>query len=146
MIEEQNIIFQLKAKTKVEAIEKLVKVAFEKDKVSNIDNVVKSVLNREEESTTGFGKGIAIPHGKSDSVKEPTLMFARTEEGLEWNSMDGAPVEIIFLILVPEESHNDHLKLLSQLARKLMHNDFVANLREIQVASELVTFLKKELA
>ncbi|HEX6923231.1 MAG TPA: fructose PTS transporter subunit IIA [Bacillales bacterium] len=146
MIEKQNITFQLEASTQEEAIRRLVEKADEIGKVSDVEATVETVLNREKEGTTGFGKGIAIPHGKSAGVAEPVLMFAKTEENLEWNSMDGEPVEMIFLILVPEESHQEHLQLLAKLARKLMHDDFVATLRETSDAEQLTAFLEKELA
>ncbi|HEX7063550.1 MAG TPA: fructose PTS transporter subunit IIA [Bacillales bacterium] len=146
MIEEQNILFQLEAATQKEAIRSLVEKAAANGKISDVENTVQAVLNREEEGTTGFGKGIAIPHGKSDGVAEPVLMFAKTAEDLEWNSMDGEPVQMIFLILVPEESHQEHLQLLAKLARKLMHDDFIATLRETNDAEQLTAFLEKELA
>lgn len=146
MIEKQNILFELEAKTQEEAIRKLIAKAAENGKVSDEETVVEAVLNREKEGTTGFGKGIAIPHGKSAGVEEPTLLFAKTEAGLEWKAMDEKPVSMIFLILVPEESHSEHLQLLAKLARKLMHDDFVATLRETNDAESLTAFLEKELA
>lgn len=146
MIKEQNVIFDLDVKTQEEAIRSLVQKASDNGKVSNTETVVQAVLDREKESTTGFGKGIAIPHGKSSGVTEPTLMFARTTRNLEWASMDDQPVQIIFLILVPEESHSEHLQLLAKLARKLMHDDFVETLRHTKNAEELTGFLEKELA
>ncbi|HEU5139345.1 MAG TPA: fructose PTS transporter subunit IIA [Bacillales bacterium] len=146
MIEKQHIFFQLEASTQKEAIQSLVEKAAENGKVSDVETTVQAVLTREEEGTTGFGKGIAIPHGKSDGVAEPVLMFAKTAENLEWNSMDGEPVQMVFLILVPEESHSEHLQLLAKLARKLMHDDFVATLRETGDAEQLQDFLEKELA
>lgn len=146
MIDKQNIFFQLEADSQEAVIRKLVEKAAENGKVSDEENVVEAVLNREKEGTTGFGKGVAIPHGKSAGVKEPTLLFAKTVEGLEWNAMDGNPVEMIFMILVPEESHSEHLQVLAKLARKLMHDDFVATLRETENAEKLEAYLEKELA
>ncbi|HET7580779.1 MAG TPA: PTS sugar transporter subunit IIA [Bacillales bacterium] len=146
MIEQQNILFHLEAESQEEAIRKLVQKANENGKIADEETVVQAVLDREKESTTGFGKGIAIPHGKSEGVKEPVLMFGKTTTGLEWQSMDGNPVEMIFLILVPEESHQEHLQLLAKLARKLMHDDFVETLRSTEDAEQLTAFLEEELA
>ncbi|HET7656728.1 MAG TPA: fructose PTS transporter subunit IIA [Bacillales bacterium] len=146
MIDNENILFQLEAGSQEEAIRKLVGKAVENGRVNDLETVVEAVLNREKEGTTGFGKGVAIPHGKSSGVIEPTLMFAKTAEGLEWHSMDDKPVEMIFLILVPEESHSEHLQVLAKLARKLMHDEFVTTLRETDEAEKLTAFLEKELA
>lgn len=146
MIEKQNILFQLEADSQESAIRKLVEKAAKNGKVHDESSVVEAVLNREKEGTTGFGKGIAIPHGKSAGVEEPALMFAKTAGGLEWNAMDGNPVDMIFMILVPEESHSEHLQVLAKLARKLMHDDFVTTLRETDEAEKLTSFLEKELA
>ncbi|HET7628487.1 MAG TPA: fructose PTS transporter subunit IIA [Bacillales bacterium] len=146
MIEKQNIIFDLHADSQEEAIRKIVEKAAEVGKVSDIQQVVKTVLNREAEGTTGFGKNIAIPHGKSTGVNEPILLFAKTNDPLEWESMDGEPVQVIFMILVPEESHGEHLQLLAKLARKLMHDDFVSTLKNTDNAEDLTSFLENQLA
>ncbi|WP_067847787.1 PTS sugar transporter subunit IIA [Alicyclobacillus mali (ex Roth et al. 2021)] len=124
--------------TRTDVIRRMVELAFRLGHVDNVDVAVQAVEHREEEGTTGFGKGIAIPHGKSSAVREAALMFARLAKPVDWNSLDGAPVDTVFLILVPEGAHDDHLRLLSKLARKLMHDDFVGALRETNDVDRLV--------
>lgn len=110
-----------------------------------MNDVVEAVLFRETEGSTGFGSGIAIPHGKSSHVIEPTLMCAKLAQPVAWQAMDEAPVTFLFMILVPEESHTEHLQLLAKLARKLMHAEFVDQLMSVQTPDNMVNFLKVEL-
>lgn len=80
---------------------------------------------REQEATTGFGGGVAIPHAKTDNVTSATLLFARLSQPVEWNALDGAPVSTVISILAPTSGADVHLQLLAKLARRLMHADFV---------------------
>ena len=146
MLEERFIQFNLQARTQREAVEALVALAAVNQRIADQKLVVQAVLLREEEGTTGFGQGIAIPHGKSADVLEPTLLVGRLASPVDWQAMDDAPVDTLFLILVPETSHQEHLQLLAKLARKLMHEEFVATLRQLPNATEMFTFLQNELA
>lgn len=146
MLEERFIQFNLQARTQREAVEALVALAAVNQRIADQKLVVQAVLLREEEGTTGFGQGIAIPHGKSADVLEPTLLVGRLASPVDWQAMDDAPVDTLFLILVPETSHQEHLQLLAKLARKLMHEEFVATLRQLHNATEMFTFLQNELA
>lgn len=94
------------------------------------EEYIKVVMEREELSSTGIGFGIGIPHGKSSAVRVPSLAFGRISKGIEWQSLDGEPVNIVFLIAVPEESPNEHLKILASLSRRLMDEEFVKKLKE----------------
>ena len=146
MLEERFIQFNLQARTQREAVEALVALAAVNQRIADQKLVVQAVLLREEEGTTGFGQGIAIPHGKSADVLEPTLLVGRLASPVDWQAMDDAPVDTLFLILVPETSHQEHLQLLAKLARKLMHEEFVATLRQQQTAKDMYAFLQNELA
>lgn len=146
MIEGQFVFFNVSGTTQKEVVEVLVNHAARLGRVTSVAKVVDAVLHREEEGTTGFGKGIAIPHGKCDAVSEPTLLFASLENSVEWKAMDDQPVQALFMILVPEQSQNDHLKILAQLARNLMHDDFVQRLLAITSQAEMVSFLTAQLA
>ncbi len=84
-----------------------------------------AILNREEQSSTGLGMNIAIPHGKSSAVKHPAVAFGIKRDGVDWNSLDGTDAKLIFMIAVPEKAAGDaHLKILQMLSRKLMDEDF----------------------
>jgi fructose-specific phosphotransferase system IIA component len=146
MLEERFIQFDMQVQTQREAVEALVALADAEQRIADQKLVVQAVLLREEEGTTGFGQGIAIPHGKSGGVLEPTLLVGRLATPVDWQAMDDAPVDILFLILVPETSHQEHLQLLAKLARKLMHEEFVATLRQLHTAKVMYAFLQNELA
>jgi fructose-specific phosphotransferase system IIA component len=102
----------------------------------------KALLEREKHSTTGIGFNIAIPHGKSSSVHEPFVAFVKTKEPLEWESLDDEPVEMIFLIGVPEQSANEHLKILQKLSISLMDEKFRENLKNAKSKEEIFEFIK----
>ncbi|WP_074949762.1 PTS sugar transporter subunit IIA [Alicyclobacillus macrosporangiidus] len=142
----EQVFFEVPAESQREAVQYLVEQAQRLGKVADVDAVVAAVLHREEEGTTGFGNGIAIPHGKSSGVREPALLYGRLARPIDWKAMDGAPVSVLFLILVPEESHAEHLQILAKLARKLMHEDFVAQVKSIQDEAALAEFVQRELA
>ena len=142
LINKNLVTLNLEAKNKEEAIIKLAELAQKEGKITSIDEYVKSVLDREKAYTTGVGNGIAIPHGKSKAVKEAMIVFGKTTDGIEWDSLDGKPVNLIFLLGVPEENvDNVHLKILSQLSRKLMNDSFIEMLKKAVTVEEILNAL-----
>lgn len=127
---EDNIVIGLNAKTQVEAISQLAKILEKNGNISDAEAFTKDVLDREHMATTGIGNNIAIPHGKSASVTHASLVFAKNETPLEWNSLDGSKVNIIFLMAVSSgDGGNEHLKMLAKLSGRLMDDDFVAAIK-----------------
>lgn len=115
---------------KLSTIRFLVNLGVEDHRVLNADELVDSVLAREAEYSTGVGFGIAIPHGKSEAVTEPMLAFAKVNN-IDWESMDGEPVDLVFLIGVPAaDTGSLHLRILANLSRKLMKDEFRQALRD----------------
>ncbi|MBF7120299.1 PTS fructose transporter subunit IIA [Pediococcus pentosaceus] len=108
----------------------LAQMAFDEGRIADIDGVENGLKDREMEATTGFGKGIAIPHTKSKYVKEPTIIVLRNNQEIEWNSLDGKPVNMFINLLVPDGKSNIHLKMLAKLSRQLMHKEFTTILKE----------------
>lgn len=142
LINKNLIVLNLEAKSKEDSISKLARMAERIGKVTSSGEYIQSVFEREQTCTTGIGNGIAIPHGKSKSVKEAMIAFAKCKDGLEWDSLDGKPVNVIFLLGVPEQNvDNMHLKILSQLSRKLMNEDFVALLKNAESEDEVFAAL-----
>ena len=94
------------------------------ERVVDVNKYVEDVKARESISTTGIGDGVAIPHAKSPWVKEPTVVVGKSLRGIEWESLDDEPVNLIFLIAVPENEGNEHLKILQVLAGSLMDDEF----------------------
>lgn len=111
--------------------------------ITNIDNVRKAILDREAESTTAIGMNVAIPHGKSDSVKQPAVAVLQNRNGIEWESLDGSKPQIVFLIVVPNSSNNTHLKLLQRLSRALMNDETRNNLINANNKNEIYNILKE---
>lgn len=111
-------------------------------RLNNKKEYIKEVIKREKLSSTGIGFGIGIPHGKSSAVKVASLVFGRINQGIEWQSLDGDPVNIVFLIAVPEKSPNQHLRILASLSRKLMDQEFRKQLREIKNKEMVMEMLK----
>ncbi|MGR2752953.1 PTS fructose transporter subunit IIABC [Agromyces arachidis] len=114
-------------------------------RATDADALFADAWAREEKDSTGVPGGIAIPHAKSDAVTEPTLAAARLPEGVDFGSFDG-PADLVFLIAVPTASTQDHLAVLSTLARSLIREDFVASLRSAPDAATFVRLVEEALA
>ena len=101
-------------------------------------------MERERLGVTGIGMQVAIPHGKSSAVRTPSLVFARCDAGVDFRAMDGSLANLIFLIAVPSEAGDLHLRMLSQLARSLMHDGFRDKLLHAGTEEEVLDLLKGE--
>lgn len=142
LITQQLITLRLRSEEKKAAIEELSSILMENGYLTDLETYLQDVFKREDLSTTGIGFGVAIPHAKSTAVNRPVLAFGRSMSGIEWNSLDSRPVHLVFLIAVPAEStENEHLKILSALSRKLIHEDFRRSLREAQDESQILAAL-----
>lgn len=120
VLKKENIELNVEAKSKEEALEKLTEILYQSGKLEDKQAFLDDVLKRESVSTTGIGNGIAIPHGKSASVKETTVAIGRLAEETEWESVDDKPVQLVVLLAVNDSDKNGvHVKILSEMARKL---------------------------
>lgn len=125
--------------SKEDALNQMVDLMVNSGKIRDREAYRKEVYRREEESTTGIGEGIAIPHGKGDFVSAPGLAAMVVKDGVDFDSLDGEPVHLIFLIAAPNTEDNVHLDVLSKLSMLLMDENFAANLKN---ASSVEEFLK----
>ena len=125
--------------SKNEALDQMVELMAASGKINDKEAYRREVYRREEESTTGIGGGIAIPHGKGAFVSSPGLAAMVVRDGVDFDSVDGEPVHLIFLIAAPNTKDNVHLDVLSKLSMLLMDDDFVQRLEN---ASDVATFLK----
>ena len=143
MIINENLVkLNLEATSREEVLKKLTAIASENGKVNDENAYIEAILKREEEFSTAVGFGVAIPHGKSDSVNEPFFMFS-TVDSIDWKSMDGNPVDLVFLIGVPaNDAGSTHLKILAALSRKLMKEPFRDSLRNANSAKEIMDILE----
>ncbi len=137
----ESIELNGKPDTKQEALEKAVDLMVKSGKISDINIYRKGVYAREEESTTGIGDGIAIPHCKSEAVKKPGLAAMVIPEGVDFNSLDGEKVDLLFLIAAPNTEDNVHLEVLSSLSVLLMDETFTNDLRNAKTAEEFLSVI-----
>jgi PTS system nitrogen regulatory IIA component len=145
ILNEQCIELNLPGKDKQSVIKNLIKILAKHNLISDEDEFLKTVWEREQTYSTGIGMGIAVPHGKSNAVLRPAIAFGKTNEGIEFQSLDGKPANIFFLIAVPEESHNLHLQLLSILSRKLMHQEVRDALNKAKTPGEVLSALEMDI-
>lgn len=141
-IYQENIVLNLKAFTKEEVIEQLSEILWKNGFIQDVSEFVNDVTERESQMTTGIGNGLAIPHGKSNSVFKSAVIFAKTDKEIEWNSLDEKPVNIIFLLAITnQDGDNEHLKLLADISGKLMDDDFVELIRKASTSEEIKKLL-----
>ena len=128
LLDKRSINLNASPKSKNEALDMAVSLMAKSGKIDDVESYRCKVYAREEESTTGVGEGIAIPHGKCDAVNAPGLAAMVIRDGVDFDSLDGEPVKILFLIAAPNTEDNVHLDVLSKLSVLLMDEEFVGKL------------------
>ena len=128
LLDKRSINLNAAPKTKSEALDMAVELMAKSGKIDDIESYRAKVYAREEESTTGVGEGIAIPHGKCSAVNAPGLAAMIIKDGVDFESLDDEPVKVLFLIAAPDTKDNVHLDVLSKLSVLLMDENFVAKL------------------
>ena len=141
LLDKRSISLDGRPTSKSEALDQVVALMVKSEKISDEEAYRKQVYLREEESTTGIGEGIAIPHGKCDAVLKPGLAAMVVKDGVEFDSLDGEPVNLIFLIAAPNTEDNVHLDVLSKLSMLLMDEDFVENLKNAETVDEFLKII-----
>lgn len=140
------MIMDLKATTKNEVIDEMVHNLFVKGIIDDEELYKKDILKREAESSTGMGEGIAIPHAHNTAVKKPAVMFARSINGVDYQSMDGQPAHLFFMIAAPEGGDNTHLQALAALSQVLMNPDVVNALKAADTPQKVQDIFAKAVA
>ena len=130
--------FDMEAREKRQAILELAQLMWEHGYVEDLQGLVDATMAREAEYSTGIGMGVGIPHAKSSLVEQPVVAFGKSSEGIEFDSFDGEPVYLVFLIAVPEKSDKEHLNILSMLSRALMHEEVREALMGASTPEEVV--------
>jgi len=123
LISEEMIELDRNFDSKMDAIKGLLDLIDENGKVEDREQVLEDLKKREEEATTGVGKGVGIPHAKTEGVEEPVVGFIRAEEGVDFEAPDEKPARLLFMLLFPEDAEEDYLDLLSDISRSLIHDD-----------------------
>lgn len=137
MLNEKLMNLDLKANDKAGVINEMINMLVDEGFVLSKKAILKAVMDREAMASTGVGMGIGIPHGKSNTVVKPSIVFGKSIKGIDFESLDEQPSHIFFLIAVPEDSENEHLKALSQLSRRLMNQEVREQLMKAENTEEV---------
>lgn len=143
LLDARSISLDCSPKTKQEALDTAVALMVKSGKINDEEAYRRQVYAREEESTTGIGEGIAIPHGKCDAVTKPGLAAMVIKDGVDFDALDGEPVTLLFLIAAPNTKDNVHLDVLSKLSVLMMDEDFSNGLRNAKSVEEFLKIIDK---
>ena len=143
LLDKRSISLTAAPKSKEEALNEAIALMAESGKINDTEGYRRQVFARDEESTTGVGEGIAIPHGKCAAVNRPGLAAMVIKDGVDFESLDGEPVTLLFLIAAPDTKDNVHLDVLSKLSMMLMDEEFTKNLRNASTAEEFLEIIDK---
>lgn len=141
---ESCITTEIKGKTKKEAIEELIDLLGREKLINDVDAATEAIMKRESIGSTGIGQGVAIPHAKSDEVKKIVAALGISKSGVDFDSLDGESVYIIFLMLAPLKSVSEHLKAIAKVSRLLKDKFFRQSLKEASTPRELIKIIKEE--
>lgn len=143
LLSKESIFIGLETGSREECLDVLIEGMNKAGKIADKKIYLDAVLEREGKGSTGVGFGVAIPHGKSAGVAAPGLAFARLSKPVDWNSLDGKPAEIVFLIGVPEkDAGNEHIKILVAISRKLIHEEFREKLLNVKTPEDVIAILQ----
>ncbi|RMC47254.1 fructose-specific PTS transporter subunit EIIC [Lactobacillus sp. ESL0228] len=134
----ESMIMELKATNQEDAIKEMADLEVETGIVNNEDEFISAIWAREKESTTGIGDGIAMPHARNKSINKARVLFAKSKAGIDYNSLDGQPVYLFFMIAAPAGADNTHLEALAKLSSLLINPDLVEALKKAQTPEEVI--------
>ncbi len=140
----KGIKLDIQAAEKTEILKELVDVLAEVKDIGDKKIILKALVERESLGSTGIGQGIAIPHGKTEKVKELVSVLAISKKGLNFEALDGEPVYIFFLLVAPKDAAGPHLKALAQISRMLRDTYFCDLLRRCESAEQVYDLIRKE--
>ena len=144
LLQTKNILTEFKSENKNDVINELVDLLKGDERVTDLEEIRKCVIEREEKMSTGVGKGFAIPHGKTNSVTDILAAFGKSETPIEYNSLDGEPVHLVFLLIGKENLLAKHIKLLSRISRLMNNEDFRRKLVEASSQDEILKIFEEE--
>lgn len=143
ILDKKLIIPQLASKNKEGVLRELVHVLSQVEKQVNEERLIEVLLERESLGSTGIGDGVAIPHGKSKEVKKILASFGRSLPGMDFQSLDGKPTHLFFLLIAPEDSAGMHLKALAQISRLMKDQTFRKRLMDAHSAEEIYSLFSE---
>ena len=132
------MLFDLQATDKEGVINEMIQSLVDNGVVTDFDTFKAGIVNREAQTSTGLGDGIAMPHSKNEAVKEATVLFAKSNKGVDYASLDGQPTDLFFMIAAPEGANDTHLAALAELSKYLMQDGFADRLRKVTSPDEVI--------
>ena len=143
LLVKECMILDLKATDKKGAITEMVNKLYDTGRIDDKEVFEEGILAREAQTTTGLGDGIAMPHAKNKAVVKPTVLFARSKEGLDYEALDGQPTYLFFMIAAPEGANDTHLQALASLSRLLLNPGMIAERQLIQQMKSYQSLIKQ---
>ncbi len=144
LLNKNCIVADLQGQTKEDVINELINLFKDDARVIELEKVRDAVLEREKIMSTGVGKGFAIPHGKTNAVTDILAAFGKTTRPIEYDSLDGHPVYLVFLLVGKDNLVSKHIKLLSRISRMMNKDEFREKLIEAKTSDEILEIFKKE--
>ena len=144
LLNKEVMILDLKATSKEAAIDEMINSLVDKGVVTDFEAFKTGIMNREAQTTTGLGDGIAMPHSKNAAVKEATVLFAKSATGVDYESLDGQPTDLFFMIAAPDGANDTHLAALAELSKYLLKDGFADKLRKATSAEEVIAAFDAE--
>ena len=138
LLRKDVMILDLKATSKEAAIDEMITSLVEHGVVTDFDTFKQGIMNREAQTSTGLGDGIAMPHSKNAAVKEATVLFAKSTAGVDYEALDGQPTYLFFMIAAPDGANDTHLAALAELSKYLLKDGFADKLRHVSTADEVI--------
>lgn len=138
LLNKKVMLLDLQATTKEAAIDEMINSLVDNGVVTDFDVFKSGIMAREAQTSTGLGDGIAMPHSKNAAVKEATVLFAKSNKGVDYESFDGQPTDLFFMIAAPEGANDIHLAALAELSKYLMQDGFADRLRQVTSADEVI--------
>lgn len=138
LLNKKVMLLDLQATTKEAAIDEMINSLVDNGVVTDFDVFKAGIMAREAQTSTGLGDGIAMPHSKNAAVKEATVLFAKSNKGVDYESLDGQPTDLFFMIAAPEGANDTHLAALAELSKYLMQDGFADRLRQVTSADEVI--------
>lgn len=142
LLKKEIMIIDLKSTTKADVIDEMIDKLSTSKKINDPVKFKEEILRREELSSTGLGDGIAMPHAKTNAVNESCVLFARSKEGIDYDSLDGQPAYLFFMIAAQEGANNTHIETLANLSKLLLKPNFIDKLKEAKDADEVMAIVE----
>jgi len=144
LLNKKTVLPDLEVVDKKEALVKLINALSAQVNKEELNKIREAVFEREEIMSTGVGKGLAIPHGKTSSISKSYAAFAVLHKAIDYQAVDGKPVKMIFLLVGPQSSNRTHIKLLSRISRLMNNNEFREKLIASKTAGKIIELFGKE--